>query len=249
MKLPDLPNVPIDMDEETIAYLSSLEGRLDIEEGSGTIGVARVEGDYLTVLGKYTSKGFPSSKTHFYELVRNSKTGEETIAHFQEPLDEVTSSLFGLALAGATGFGLNHIYHSSSDIYGFISAPVAGVIIGAVALIPFAIGLYYGHLAPSVKNQRRKLDKHGQSVKHCTNANLADIKEQVKDIGLYQGGVTEVADAVGRPLKIAETGNPEKFVRAPDEFWLRVQIHLAGGKHAANCLPGSNAGTPVTYSD
>lgn len=241
MKLPDLPNVPIDMDEETIAYLNSLEGRLD------TIEVARVEGDNLTVLGKYTSKGFPFSRTHVYEVVRNSETGEENVAHFRKPLDMGEPTFFGALSALATEAVIASAY-DLTNISEYVSNPVTEAIFLA-GLIPFAAGISYELLMPSVRKGRRQLDEHYRRVRQYIEANLADIREKIEGINVYQGTVGEVERETGKHLERVDIGRPETFLKARDTFWLRVEAYLRGADAVVHYQPGSSIGTPVRYSD
>lgn len=73
MKIPDLPNVPIDMDEQTKSFVESLEDKI------GYIDVVRVEEDNINVLGKDSYYGH-----RYYEVLQNRTSGEISETSFKD---------------------------------------------------------------------------------------------------------------------------------------------------------------------
>lgn len=79
MEIPDLPNISIDMDDEEINFLKSLEGKIS------NIDVARVEGDNLHVLGT-KGKEDMGIRIFYYEITKNKTSGEVKETYFKDPL-------------------------------------------------------------------------------------------------------------------------------------------------------------------
>ena len=83
MEIPDLPNVSIDMDDEEINFLKSLEGKIS------NIDVARIEGDNLHILGT-KGKEEMGIKILYYEITKNKISGEVKETYFKDPFSPDT---------------------------------------------------------------------------------------------------------------------------------------------------------------
>lgn len=75
MEIPDVPVVPMDLDDNTKDFLKSLEDRLN------RIDAVRVFNDKVHVLG--TSLGWID--THYHEIVKDRTSGRESKTSFKEP--------------------------------------------------------------------------------------------------------------------------------------------------------------------
>ena len=90
MQIPDVPTVPMDLDDNTKDFLDSLEGRLD------KIKAVRVFNDKVHVLGTYL--GYIDA--HYCEIIIDRTTGRESKTSFKTPdsFDGAVGTLFTLGL-------------------------------------------------------------------------------------------------------------------------------------------------------
>jgi hypothetical protein len=77
MKIPEMPDISIDVDEESMEFLQSLDDRLD------SIEVARVEGDELHVLGVRMYSFFHNFEKEYFEITQNRLSGEVSETSFK----------------------------------------------------------------------------------------------------------------------------------------------------------------------
>lgn len=115
------------------------------------------------------------------------------------------------------------------------------------SLLGVGLPFFINELRPSNFKNRRKAREYYNKVHQFKNANMADLREAVKDIKVYQGTIEEVSEDLGKGLERIDTGKPETFIKGKDTFWLRVKAHIFGADAVVHYQPGSSIGTPVRY--
>jgi len=78
MIIPDLPYVPIDMNDETIGFLGSLEDRLT------EINVVRLDGNILYVLGTENLLNDPENQIETYHKIERNESRDVTETTFKD---------------------------------------------------------------------------------------------------------------------------------------------------------------------
>lgn len=186
--------------------------------------VVRLEGDKVHILGHTggIKRGIEG------DIYTDLRSRDVYLAHV------VCNSLTGKVISENYFNGKN-----DKDILLAIGFSVIGI--GIPSLI--------NELRPSVLKDGRETTKYIEDVENFQQANLMDLRKKVKDIKLYQGGFSEVSERLRRKLEIVDTGKPETYISAENNFDLRVKAYGLGANAVIHCKSGSSVGTPVRYKE
>jgi len=94
-----------------------------------------------------------------------------------------------------------------------------------------------------------KRKKFNKKLEEIRESNIQDIKNRIKDIGIFQGSIAEVEKQIGAELEIIsskeKTWEKTEFMKEHDIFQLKAHACLAGADAIVHYQTGSALGTPV----
>ena|SRR3989304_116240 len=174
-----------------------------------------------------------NERLHYVEVVRHEK-GRVHVLGINLSVDSSTSRLCHIIHDAENG---EIIEENSFKYRGAISDAPIWVMLSDVLLL--SIPTFINGLRSSEKERVRKVRQYFNDMHQFQDANMMDLEKAANGIELYQGAVegTERVD----------TGKPEKFIRAKNDFVLRVRALELGADAVAYYQPGSAIGTPVKY--
>ena len=195
-----------------------------------TIDVVRTEGDLVHVLGSQSLSWSRKRLFHTIHEVNNGNIVQEEI-YRSNPLAYMLPTVSLIPTMPSMAFFLYSGKESN-----WVGAGISAL----TGISLFAASLYYV--------DKRKFDNpQNNSVYNFQQLNSRDLSIALSEIRLYQGTIDEVERDLGRKLARVDTKKPNTFIRADNDYDLRLKAHLLGADAIVHYQPGSSIGTPVEF--
>lgn len=218
------------------------------------LGVARQSNDLLQVLGKKTQ----NKKSTLIERVYSSdgKIHNETALPGIEFIFNRSNRSGVLNRVGSVGlpisFYLFMIVNEASHLYDprLYHFAAYSTVCFTLLSVPMILGRsvdILDYLRPSSWKKKKNNQQYEKNVEMLRSKNINDFRQIIEPIELYQLSVNEASQHIQRRLEICDTNNPNNFIRARDDFMLKLETYLLGGNAVVHYQPGSSIGTPVRY--